>query len=317
MNTIGFPISSKKNEKRRALIPQHIAGLKHPEMLFFEKGYGEVIGFSDEDYINAGANVVSREEVLSKDIVCDPKIGDADYLGSLKNQTVFGWLHAVRNRDIADKLIDNGLTGIAWEDMYSDNRHTFWRNNEIAGEAAVMHAFQCYGEMPYNTKVALIGKGNVGCGALKILTLLGADVTIYDRKTEALFKKELPLYDVVVNALLWDSSRTDHIIWREDLKRMKKGALIIDISCDRHGAIETSEQTSIDSPTYTVDGICHYVVDHTPTLFYKTATSGISEQVCKFIDELVDGSYGEIIKKAVCIEKGEIKDHRINEFQNR
>ena len=279
MNTIGFPISSKKNEKRRALIPQDIAGLKHPEMLFFEKGYGEVIGFSDKDYINAGANVVSRKETLSKDIVCDPKIGDADYLGSLKNQTVFGWLHAVRNRDIADKLIDNGLTGIAWEDMYSDNRHTFWRNNEIAGEAAVMHAFQCYGEMPYNTKVALIGKGNVGCGALKILTLLGADVTIYDRKTEALFKKELPLYDVVVNALLWDSSRTDHIIWREDLKRMKKGALIIDISCDRHGAIETSEQTSIDSPTYTVDGICHYVVDHTPTLFYKTATSGISEQV--------------------------------------
>ena len=71
MNTIGFPISSKKNEKRRALIPQHIAGLKHPEMLFFEKGYGEVIGFSDEDYINAGANVVSREEVLSKDIDFD------------------------------------------------------------------------------------------------------------------------------------------------------------------------------------------------------------------------------------------------------
>ena len=98
---------------------------------------------------------------------------------------------------------------------------------------------------------------------------------------------------------------------------MKKGALIIDISCDRHGAIETSEQTSIDSPTYIVDGICHYVVDHTPTLFYKTATSGISEQVRRFIDELVEGEYGEIIKKAVCIEKGEIKDKRINEFQNR
>lgn len=92
---------------------------------------------------------------------------------------------------------------------------------------------------------------------------MGADVTIYDRKTEKLFQKELSQYDVIVNGILWDTERKDHIIYKSDLKRMKKGAMIIDISCDRNGAVETSIPTSMDQPTYEVDAIVHYVVDHT------------------------------------------------------
>lgn len=96
-----------------------------------------------------------------------------------------------------------------------------------------MHAFQLHGIMPYNTKAALIGRGNVGNGALKILTLLGADVHIYNRRMEKLLRDELSEYDVIVNAVLWDTNRNDHIIYKSDLKRMKKGSMIIDISCDR------------------------------------------------------------------------------------
>jgi N5-(carboxyethyl)ornithine synthase len=109
---------------------------------------------------------------------------------------------------------------------------------------------------------------------------MGADVVVYDRHTEQLLSKELGEYDVIVNALLWDTKRTDHIIYREDLKRMKKGAMIIDVSCDRAGAIETSVPTTLENPTYVVDGITHYVVDHTPSLFYKTTSKCISEVVC-------------------------------------
>ena len=117
MYSVGFPISYKENEKRRAMVPDDICGMHHANALYFEKGYGDVLGFSDSDYQNAGANVVTREEVLSKDIICDPKIGDAEYLDKLNHQTIFGWVHAVQNRDITDKLINGSLTAYAWEEM--------------------------------------------------------------------------------------------------------------------------------------------------------------------------------------------------------
>lgn len=317
MKTIGFPISHKENENRRAMVPDDIRKSSVREFLFFEKGYGKVLGLSDEDYINAGANVVSRDEVLKKDIICDPKIGDADYLDELENQTIFGWVHAVQNRDITDKLIDGKITAYAWEDMFNKGRHIFWRNNELAGEAAVMHAFQCFGAMPYETEVAVIGKGNTARGALKVLNMLGADVVQYDRHTEALLREEIGNYDVIVNCVLWDVSRTDHIIYREDLKRMKKGAMIIDVSCDRNGGIETSIPTTIESPTYTVDGVLHYVVDHTPSLFYKTFTYNNSKAIANYIDMLVRDEADEVLAKALIIKNGEIIDQRINEFQKR
>ncbi len=317
MKTVGLPISRKENELRRALIPKHVRLMKHPERLYFEKGYGDVLGFPDPEYVDTGANIVSREEALSRDIICDAKIGDADYLSSLRDQTIFGWVHLVQNREITDKVIAGRLTAYCWEDMFDRGRHVFWRNNEMAGEAAIMHAFRCFGEMPYNTKVALIGRGNVASGALRILTCLGADVTVYSRRTERLLREELDRYDVIVNGLLWDTSRKDHIIYREDLKRLKPNALIIDISCDRAGAIETSIPTTIEDPTYVVDGVMHYVVDHTPSLFYKTASTGISEEVCKYLDQLIDDEPGQVLLDSVGVRNGEIIDQRIIDFQER
>ena len=317
MKTIGFPVSHKENEKRRALLPNELRHIKNPGFLYFEKGYGDVMGISDEEYIKAGAHITSRCDVLKKDIICDPKIGDAAYLDCLSGQTIFGWIHAVQNRDITDKIITHKLTAYAWEDMFDDGRHIFWRNNEIAGEVAIMHAFQLYGIMPYNTKVALIGRGNVGNGALKILTLLGADVVIYNRKMEKLLKKEIGDYDVIVNAVLWDTSRDDHLIYKSDLSRMKKGAMIIDISCDRNGGIETSIPTTIKNPIYEVNGIVHYVVDHTPAMFYKTASIEISKTLYKYIDELCEEKTNTTMTNAKCFELGEIIDERIKEFQHR
>lgn len=318
MRTVGFPICRKENEFRRALTPDDLKNVLNVGQLYFEKGYGESLGCVDDDYIAGGAFVADYETVLNCDIICDPKIGDEDYLGLLHaGQTVFGWVHAVQNRDITDELLNNNLSAYAWEDMYEDGRHTFWHNNEMAGEAAIMHAFQCYGKMPYDTKVALIGRGNVSRGAVRILTCLGADVTIYDRRTEKLFRKELDRYDVIVNALLWDTARKDHLVYEEDLKRLPQGALLIDISCDRCGAIETSIPTPLENPTYMKDGVMHYVVDHTPSLFYKTATAGISAEVCKYIDQLIENQPGDVLQQALIIENGKVIDQRINKFQNR
>ena len=317
MKTVGFPISAKENENRRTILPDHIKQIRNKNCIFIENGYGDVLGFSDEDFAIQGINVCSREEILKKDIICDPKIGDAEYLSSLKSQTVFGWIHAVQNKEITDILVKNKLTAYAWEDMFEDGRHLFWRNNEIAGEAAIMHAYLLFGQFPYNTKVAILGRGNISRGALKILTFMGADIMVYDRKTEELFKKELPLYDVVVNAILWDTSRKDHIIYKKDLSRMKRGSMIIDISCDKNGGIESSKPTTIENPTYIEDGVLHYVVDHTPSLFYKTISESLSKIVCSYIDFLIENIPNKILQKSIIIEHGNIIDQKINDFQKR
>ncbi len=318
MKTVGFPISHKENENRRAIVPEDISKIVCPENLYIETGFGNVMGISDDEYAKMGCHICSHEEVLKQDIICDPKIGDGDYLENLGNgQTIFGWVHATQNRDITDKIINGKLTAYAWENMFEKDRHVFWFNNELAGEAAVMHAFQCYGRLPYGLKVAVLGNGNTARGAVRVLNMLGAEVMQYNRRQEEIFKEEFVNYDVIVNCILWDVSRKDHIIYAEDLKRMKRDALIIDVSCDRNGSIETCIPTPIEAPTYMVDGVMHYAVDHTPSLFYKTFSYNNSKIIWKYINELMSGEIGEVLNNALIIEKGVIIDQEINKFQNR
>ena len=318
MKTVGLPISHKENEHRRALAVEEIRKMRFPELVYVEEGYGEVLGVSDDEYRAAGARVVSRAEVLTKDILCDPKIGDAEYLGSLRRgQTVFGWIHATQNRDITDSLIASGLTAYAWEKMFDCGRHIFWRNNELAGEAAVIHAFQCYGRMPYETRVAVIGRGNTARGALKVLNMLGASVMQYDRHSEELLRREVGEYDVVVNCVLWDVSRKDHILSREDIRRMKPSAMIVDVSCDRNGGIETSRPTTFEAPTYVEEGILHYVVDHTPSLFYKTFTYDNSKVIYPYLELLMADTPDKVLLDARITDCGVIVDDEIVRFQGR
>lgn len=318
MRTIGFPISQKENENRRALIPQDVSRVRYPQQLYIQSGYGEVLGYSDDDYKAMGCHITDFAGVLACDIICDAKIGDEPFLKDLRpGQVVFGWVHAVQNRDITDAIVNAGATAYCWEDMFEQGRHSFWRNNEIAGEAAIIHAFQCWGKMAYDCNVAIIGRGNVARGALKILDKLGAKVSTYDRRTEKKFQQELGNYDVLVNGILWDTARTDHIIYREDLKRLRPGSLIVDISCDTNGGVETSHSTTIENPTYVVDGVLHYVVDHTPALFYKTVSESLSTEVVKYLDQLVEDAPGEVLLACRSIHEGRILDQRIIDFQHR
>ncbi len=318
MKTIGFPISPKENENRRAIVPSDIANVPNPDHIYIEKGFGAVLGIGDEEYELAGAVICSHEDAIGKDIVCDPKIGDADYLERMhQGQIIFGWVHATQNREITDKIIASQLTAYAWEKMFEKGRHVFWFNNELAGEAAVINAFQCYGQLPYGLEVAVVGNGNTARGASRVLNMLGAHVTQYNRRQEELLRSELPYYDVVVNCILWDVSRKDHIIYRDDLKRMKKNSMIIDVSCDRNGGVETCIPTSIERPTYYVDGIMHYAVDHTPSFFYKTFSFNNSKIIVPYIVELMNENVGSVLSDAQIIRDGIILDEEINQYQGR
>ena len=316
MKTMGFVISHKNNERRRAILPQHIERIANRGQLYFETGYGESLGITDEEYKALGVNVVSREEALKCDIIVDVKLGDADYLDELEDGKILcGWAHTVQNIDFTSKVLEAGHTVIAWEEIFEDGRYIFYRNRELAGEAAIMQGFRFSGRMPYDAKVAIIGNGQVAKGAMRVLHGLGAEIDVFGRKNEALFRKKMPDYDVIVNCVFWDTSRTDRLIYREDLKRLKKGTLIIDVSCDPNLEIETSRPTTIDNPVYEVDGIIHYAVDNTPAMFPISVTKCLSDGYSRYVDSILNDEYTDSIKKAVVIEKGHIIDQRIWNFR--
>ena len=124
-------------------------------------------------------------------------------------------------------------------------------------------------------------------------------------------------FDVIVTAILWDTSRKDHLIYQTDLERFKPGTLIIDVSCDENGAVETTVPTTLENPIYEINSVIHYAVDHTPTIFYRSTSSAISKETYKYIDDLVEGRPNVILKNALIVEQGRIIDERINQFQNR
>ena len=317
MNTIGFPIPRKEHENRRAILPGELRLLTHSGQVFIEEGYGAPLQIDDEEYEKAGAHIVTFEKALEQDVVCDPKVGSASYLKDLREKTVFGWVHAVQGRSVVDLLIHNCLTAYAWEDMFeSDGRHSFWRNNELAGRAAVAHALKCH-PFQHIPRVAVLGRGNTARGAIDALQEMKIPYRQFSRYEEMDFRRGLPEFDVVVCAILWDIFRKDHIITREDLKRMPSNALIIDIACDEAGAIETSVSTSFDAPCYVVEGITHYVVDHTPSLLFEEASESISRALLQHLDNLIEEKPDPCLQKALAVEKGVIVDRRIIDYQER
>ncbi|MDO4779078.1 MAG: N(5)-(carboxyethyl)ornithine synthase [Tissierellia bacterium] len=318
MKTVGLLISHKNGEKRRALLPSDIKKIKNPGNLYFEKGYAASLNIEDREYQELGCNMVSREEALKKDILIDVKLGDADYIESLeKGKILFGWAHAVQSLDFTTAVLKGKHTVFAWEDLYEDGRYIFYKNREIAGEAAILHAIPMMGFMPYEARFAILGNGKTSKGVQRILYGLGAkEVDVFGRRLEKLFRKEMFKYDVIVNCVLWDTNRTDRLIYKEDLKKFKKGTFIVDVSCDPNLEIETSHPTTIENPIYEIDGVIHYAVDNTPALFSKTVSQVLSPRIAELINELVDDNIGEMLEKTRVIDKGRVILKDIKKFRD-
>ena len=318
MNTIGFLISNKKNEKRRAIIPKDLNNIINTKYLFFEKGYGHILGYTDNDYFEKGVNIVSQNIIYDQDIVCDtqPPLSK-NYKYFKKGQIFFGFIDPLQHTDLTDFIIKRKMTVIAWGKMYSGKQSVFSRNNEIAGIAGLFHALTYFGKLPNECKIAIIGKGNAGTAVSNFLNNIEADVNIFDRSSILEFKNKIGIYDIIVNTVLWNIFNKDRLIYKKDLKKMKKHSMIVDISCNKSLEIETTHPTNIDNPIYYEEDIMHYAVDHTPTIFWKTATNSISNQIRKYIDDLIEDNYNETIVNATIIKNGVILDDRINQYQKR
>ena len=287
-----------------------------------EKGCGTSAGFHDEDYSNAGAEIANSvsEIFLKCDLVAKVKEFTPEEIKLAKHgQILLGCLHPAANPEEVDELLKSGCIAFTAEDSHREGSP----NCEAAGKQGALFGLESMlttngGKGKYvggfagtePIRVLILGAGQVGVGALSVLHSLGAICTVMDvsvgKLRELSYKyrgiatfistKEkiaelLPKTDLVVNCVKWQKERKDYLIDRKMLSLMEKGSVIVDISNDDPGAIESSHPTNHNEPRYTVDGVVHYCVSNIPSAVANSSSLSYSAEMLPFIISLLgDGA---------------------------
>lgn len=333
---IGIPREIKPREGRVAFLPRHVESLTAAgHEVFVETRAGILSGARDEEYTRAGAIVLAsgRHVFEQSDMVVKVKeILPPEYDFLRSGHILFTNIHASLNREQLDRLLEAGLTAFS-----AENTHPFGSPNcALAGEVGALEAVRLcfaphggtgrhfmghFGERP--VKALVLGLGNVGRGALRVLLGLGVSVVALDifegaRRAALLdwhdrnlavddisaLPQHLPEADVLINCVLWPKERSDHLVSRDMLGKMKPGAAIVDISCDTAGAIETSRPTSWDDPVYVVDGVRHFCVDNIPGAVPVTASAGYGEAVLPRVTAIADKGFVQACREDPWLARG-------------
>lgn len=281
--------------------------------VYFQKGAGEGSGFYDEEYKEAGAILVDTADEVWRNAELLYKVKEIlppEYKYLRDDLIIMTYIHSNSHKEQTEELLKSGCISIALEDVSSDDPLKKWplvaNMSELAGKGGFMAAMYyaqsihggpglilsnvCGDDAPI---ISIIGCGFTGMGAAEFASALGNKVRMLDVNFKAmeLAKTRLPknvsfLYstrpnilkclkdsDVIINCILWDKTRKDHLIYKEDLKLMKKGAMIIDVACDDNGAVETCHSTTHEDPVFYEEGILHYCVDNIPSAFSKSSST--------------------------------------------
>ena len=346
--------SNKKKEKRYPVHARQLTELnpEHLHKIIFEEGYPGL-----ETLPKDLVKTAKREDIFNEvDLVILHKPVPDDYLYFREHQILWGALHCVQTPSIVDLAINKKMTLIAFEQMLTPNedgkdQSIFYRNREVAGVASVVHSLSLIGMTAglygNKKKVAVIGYGSTGKGAIKALLGLGAEqISVYSRRSRSqikvddsrlVFKKyhsengrvtmegkapfeELSQYDIIVNCILQNPLKPIVFMTSQEALKIKKMLLIIDISCDAGMGFEFAKPTSFSEPLFNVGKVVYYGVDHSPSLFYRDASYEIGKAVMPYLKYILDhDTYrgNKILEQAVDIEEGVIKNREIITFQKR
>lgn len=360
--------SKKKNEKRIPIHPDHFLRLpKHiKSQLVFEKGYGEPFNISDEEMCEQISGVASRSELLSKMdavIIAKPVLEDLEELK--QGGILWGYHHCVQQTAFTQLAIERKQTLIAFEDMFiwgpngEIGRHSFYKNNEMAGYCAVLHALQLKGidgHYGNQRKVLIFSFGAVSRGAIYALKAHGfRDITICIQRPDHEVREEIlnchytriaksknknermiaiehdgserPLLDLIsesdilINGVLQEPNDPINFIIEEEQSYLKKGCLIIDVSCDENMGFYFAKPTTFDDPIFKKGTVDYYGVDHTPSYLWESASRAISAALIVYLPTIIGGRKNwendETIRKAINIDSGVIQNPTILSFQNR
>lgn len=335
MNIGIFGTSLKEDERRVPVFPEHLGRFPEPlrRMMTFEAGYGRAFGFGDESFLRHGSRVDSRIGLFgSCDLLVLPKPMPADLEKMRPGQVLFGWPHTVQQTAIAQLAIDKRVTLIAWEAMHLWSEageklmHVFYKNNELAGYAAILHCLHLLGIDGHygpRRKVVILSHGSVSRGAIYALHGRGfnnihvftrrqphqvadqnpdvyyghyftaADGTLAARDAEGSERPlldELATADIICNGILQDPRKPVTYVRDADIPRLKPGSVIVDISCDEGMGFSFARPTSFRSPVFTVgDRVTYYSVDHTPSYLWSAASREISKALLPFLGTVAAG----------------------------
>jgi len=322
--------SKKKNEQRLPIHPEHFTRIpKHiRQKLIFETGYGHPFGLTDKEIAAQTGGVASRSELLANTsavIIAKPVL--ADFKELREGGTLWGYVHCTQQRDVTQMAIDRKQTLLAFEDMFvwgpkgQMGRHTFYKNNELAGYCAVLHALQIKGIDGHygNQRKALIFSfGAVSRGAIYALKARGyRDITICTQRPDHEVREEIldchyvriragiagearmmavehdgkerPLSelinesDIVINGIFQNPDNPTHFVIESEKACLKPGSLIIDISCDEGMGFYFAQPTTFEKPMLKIADIDYYAVDHTPNYLWESATRSISAALIVYL----------------------------------
>ena len=322
---IGVPKEIKEQEQRVALLPSAAAQLKRRgHSVVVEKNAGIGSGYADEQYVEAGAEIVdSAQEVFKRaDLVVKVKEPlKAEFPLLRKGQILFTYLHLAASKPLTEALLESGVTGIAYETIQVNNRLPLLEPmSEVAGRMSVVMGASflakhnggsgvLLGGVPgvLPGRVVVIGGGTSGVNALRMAKGLGADVTILDIDVErlrfldvamdnlhTLYSSEanlmelMPDCDLLIGAVLLPGAKAPKLVTREMLRKMKRGSVFVDISIDQGGCAETSRPTTHINPVYEEEGVTHYCVANMPAAYARTATQALTNVTYRYIELLAD-----------------------------
>ncbi len=324
---VGVPKEIKNHEYRIGMTPagvKELVGRGHQVLV--QSHAGEGVGFSDEDYLTAGASLVdsveeifSRAEMIVK--VKEPQPAECTMLRA--GQTLFTYLHLAPDPVQTELLLASGATCIAYETVTDANRGLplLAPMSEVAGRMSIQEGAYCLekaqggsgmlmGGVPgvEAANVLVIGGGVVGLNAARIAMGMGAKVTIMDRSLSRLktidelygdrlstlysttdaIEKQLAIADVVIGAVLIPGAAAPKLVTRDMLKLMKPGSVLVDVAIDQGGCFETSKATTHENPTYIVDGIIHYCVANMPGGVARTSTLALTNATLPYVLALAE-----------------------------
>jgi alanine dehydrogenase len=324
---VGVPTETKVDEYRVALTPAGARELaEHGHEVLVQAGAGEGSAIADADYVAQGARVVpDADSVFAEaEMVLKVKEPQPPEVALLRpGQTLFTYLHLAPAPELTQGLCDSGATCIAYETV-EDTRGRLpllAPMSEVAGKIATQAgAFML--EKPLGGRgvllggvpgvaaanVMVIGGGVVGMNAAVIAIGMQADVFVLDRSVDRLRELDiafagrastvysstlaveelLPRVDLVIGAVLVHGARAPYVISREQLKLMKRNAVLVDVSIDQGGCFETSRPTTHTNPTYEVDGITHYCVTNMPGAVPITSTYALTNATLPYVLALAD-----------------------------
>jgi alanine dehydrogenase len=340
---IGVPTEIKADEYRVAITPAGVRELSvRGHEVLVQSGAGEGSAFSDEQFLAQGARIVpdagtvfAEAELVLK--VKEPQPEEARKLR--EGQTLFTYLHLAAEPELAGLLQESGATCIAYETVEdADGRLPLLAPmSEVAGKIATQAgAFML--EKPLGGRgillggvpgvaaatVLVIGGGVVGANAAIIAIGMQADVFVFDRSIDRLRELEvafggrastvysstlaieemLPAADLVIGAVLVHGGRAPRVVTREQLKLMKRHAVLVDVSIDQGGCFETSRPTTHSDPTYEVDGITHYCVTNMPGAVPITSTYALTNATLPYVIELAELGVDEALQRSEALRHG-------------